>query len=494
MPRWPAVCEGFGKTLALFGLLMSMPALVALIYQDGLAANYVLSGLFAMFCGGALTMLGAWARKGREKREGKKHELGARDGFLLVLAIWSLLPAFAAIPLMTVVDGLDFTRAYFESASGLTASGGTVLSGLDSLPPSVNFWRAEMIWLGGMGLIVLFIAVLPLLGVGGRGMFQTETPGPMKDQKLKPNIAQIAKGLWLTYAALTLLCAVCYYLAGMTKLDSIMHAFTTLGLGGFSSHDASYAYFDSPLIEAVAVVFMIVAGMNFSAHITAWTRKSHRAYTEQPECMAYLAILAAAVVMVTVYLKMQGQYDDWTTTFRYAIFNTISIATTTGYSNTDFGAWPLAAPLFILLLANVTACSGSTGGGIKLVRALIVFRQTVAERDKLLHPSAWYDTKVGGALPLRTVTSVLFFILAYFTSATVIMLLLAASGMDFLSAFSASVASISNTGPGLGEVGPSSTYGNLTNIQIWLCSLAMLLGRLELMVFLVVFNRGFWRY
>ena len=430
---------------------------------------------------------------GRRGKSGKG-ELGARNGFLLVLTIWTLLPAFAAIPLMAVVDGLDFTRGYFEAASGLTASGGTVIRGLDSLPPSVNFWRAEMIWLGGMGLIVLFAAVLPLLGVGGRGMFQTETPGPLKDEKLRPNIARIAKELWIMYTALTAVCAFCYFAAGMHALDAVMHSFTTMGLGGFSSHDASYAYFDSPLIEVVAVVFMIIAGMSFATHITAFGRRSLRPYSQQPECRAYLAIVVFAAVGVVCYLRLAGVYDDWLSALRYGVFNTISIVTTTGYSNADFGAWPLAAPLFILLLANMTACSGSTGGGIKLIRALIALRQTTAERDKLLHPAAWYDTKVGGSLPQRTLNSVLYFILAYFAAATVIMLLLAASGMDFLSAFSAAVASISNTGPGLGEVGPAATFGGLSDFQIWLCTLAMLLGRLELMVFLVVIHRGFWKY
>ena len=273
MPGWRAVCEGFGKTLACFGVLMMLPAVIALLFGDGLAGHYLLSGLFAVGCG--LVLAFAVGRRGKSG----KGELGARNGFLLVLTIWTLLPAFAAIPLMAVVDGLDFTRGYFEAASGLTASGGTVIRGLDSLPPSVNFWRAEMIWLGGMGLIVLFAAVLPLLGVGGRGMFQTETPGPLKDEKLRPNIARIAKELWIMYTALTAVCAFCYFAAGMHALDAVMHSFTTMGLGGFSSHDASYAYFDSPLIEVVAVVFMIIAQNEFppppatQQHITASPRR-----------------------------------------------------------------------------------------------------------------------------------------------------------------------------------------------------------------------------
>ena len=485
MRHWLSIAEGFGKITAFFSLLMAAPAVVSVIFNDGLETIYIsrAAGVFAV---GALL-----AVVGRRWRE----ELNLRGGFLLVITIWLILPAFAALPLMAVLPNLSFVRAYFEATSGLTASGATVLSGLDAMPPSLNFWRAEMIWLGGMGLIVLAIAILPFLGVGGRGdMLQSEIPGPMKDQKLRPHITQVAKVLWLVYAGLTLLCALSYFVAGMNGLDAIMHAFTTLGLGGFSSHDASFAYFQSPAIEAVAVLFMVVAGMNFAAHFTAWSQKSLAPYAGNLECMAYIKLLAAAVLTVTVYLYAKGVYPDWLSAFRHGLFNTVSIATTTGYSNADYGTWPLAAPLFMLLLANITACSGSTGGGIKLIRFLITVNQAKTERQKLLHPKAYYDNKTGVSLPQKIINSVLFFVSAYFATLLILMLLLTAAGMGFIEAFSSALACLSNTGPALGEVGPAATYGALPPAQTALLAAAMLIGRLELLAFLVVLHRSFWRY
>ena len=491
--RWLRITQPLGKIIAFFGILMLLPTLVSLAYDEEMAWQY-------LACGGGVFVLGAIITIVGQRYRG---ELQIRHGFLLVILIWTLLPFFAALPLLSVLPSLSFTKGYFEAASGLTASGATVLRNLDSLPPSLNFWRGEMSWLGGMGLIVLATAILPLLGVGGSGVFQTEVPGPIKENKMTPKIAQTAKALWLIYAVLTALCAAAYYAAGMSGLDAVIHSFTTVGLGGFSSHDASYAYFQSPLIESVAIFFMVVAGMNFALHFAAWGKMSWRhrratiewrAYVTNIEWRAYILLLLFAIVVVALFLHHRGVYDDWTQVLRYATFNAVSIATTTGYSNTDFGVWPLFAPVFMLLMANFTACSGSTGGGLKLIRVLIAFNQAKTERMKLVHPSAYYDNKVGIPLPQKTLVSVLFFILAYIAFALLLMLFLVATGMDFLTAFSAAVASISNTGPGLGEVGPGSNYAQLSNVQVWACSTAMLFGRLELMSFIVVLHRGFWRY
>ncbi|MBE8158512.1 MAG: TrkH family potassium uptake protein [Betaproteobacteria bacterium] len=416
-----------------------------------------------------------------------------RDGFFLVVLIWTLFPAMAALPLMAALPDLSFSHAYFEAASGLTATGATVLSGIDFLPPSVNFWRGEMIWLGGMGLIVLVTAILPVIG-GGAAMMQSELPGPAKDERLMPQIAQTAKTLWLTYAALTAACAVAYYFAGMNSFDAVMHAFTTLGLGGFSSHDASYAYFDSPLIEAVAVVFMAAAGMNFVLHFLAWRRKTARLYWSNLECRAYLLSLAAATAVVVCYLRFSGVYSGWADAARYGIFNAVSVITTTGYSNADYNAWPLFAPLLMLVLANFISCGGSTGGGVKMQRVLIAVYQTGTETQKHLHPRAYYNNKAAPAMPQKQIVSVLFFILAYGGTALALMLALSAAGLDFKTAFSAALATLSNTGPGLGEVGPASNYGGLTAPQTWLCAAAMLVGRLELLSFFILLRRSFWTY
>ena len=482
--RWLRILYPFGKIIAFFGVLMLAPAVVSVLYQDQLFAYYLFIGGGVIALGILMTVVGSFFRA----------NLFIRHGFLLVTLIWTILPVFAAIPLVALLPDVTFTKGYFEATSGLTASGATVLTGLDDLPPSINFWRGEMSWIGGMGLVVLATAILPILGVGGSAVFQTEIPGPIKDSKITPQIAETAKALWLIYSGLTLICAAAYYFAGMDFLDSMIHAFTTMGLGGFSSHDASYGYFDSPLIESIAIFFMVIAGMNFALHYVAWTRGNWRVYASSLEWRVYLFLLLFAVSVVTAFLLWREYYGDFWTTLRYAAFNTISIATTTGYSNTDFAQWPLFAPLLILLLANFTACSGSTGGGVKLVRALIAFNQADTERKKLVHPVAYYDNKLGRVIPQRTLISVLFFILAYWAFILILTLFLLLTGMDFLTAFSAAVASVSNTGPGLGEVGPASNYAHLTDAQVWACAFAMLLGRLELMSFLVVIHRGFWRF
>jgi len=396
--------------------------------------------------------------------------------------------------LLLSMPGLRFTDAYFEAVSGLTASGATLLAGLDSLPPSVNIWRGFMIWLGGMGVIVLAVAILPLLGVGGSQLFKAETPTPMKDTKLTPRIAETAKGLWLVYVGFTAACILAYWLAGMSELDALMHGFTTMGLGGFSTHDASYAYWNSPVIEAVAIAFMLVAAINFATHFLAWRRLSLRAYRSDPEARVMIAVLVLAVLMIAGYLVLTGVYEDFGTALRYSAFNVVSVATTTGYANTDYGQWPIFAPLIMLFLCSFVSCSGSTGSGMKMVRAQILFKQLFRELLRTIHPRIYSPVKLSERpVSNATVFAVLAYLFMYVTSVIVLSLLLTASGLDILTAFSAAVVSLNNTGPGLGEVGPASTYAGLTDTQTWICSFAMLLGRLELFTLLVVLTPAFWR-
>ena len=485
MNHFLGLATRLGKLIVFFGALMCLPALVSMLYQDGLAMVYLKHA--AAISGAGLIMAVAGGRF-------KAAHFGLRQGFLLVTIIWTLLPALAALPLYSTLPDLSFPQAYFEAASGLTATGATVLTNIDNLPPSLNFWRGEMIWLGGMGLIVLVVAVLPLISAGNAAMMQTELPGPTKEERLTPQIAQTAKSLWLVYAVLTAICAIAYYVAGMSPLDAIIHAMTTLGLGGFSSHDANYAYFDSPLIEAIAVFFMIIAGINFALHVLVCKRKSMRFYWHNLECRAYFIAIAAITTTIVLYLYFSGYYEEWTDAIRYGVFNTISVITTTGYSNADYGAWPLFAPLSLLILANFISCSGSTGGGIKMQRTLLALYQTGAESQKNLHPQTYYTNKAGPSMQQKDLISVLFFIIAYAGSALILILLLISTGMDFTTGFSAALATISNTGPGLGDVGPASNYGGLTVTQTWLCAFAMLLGRLELLSFLVLLRRSFWTY
>ena len=482
--RLVAIVNVLSRVLLIFGASLSLPLALSIALHDGAerAFGYALAGTM-------LAGLVLWLATYRERRE-----LQVRDGFLLVALVWTVLPAFATIPLLLSIEDLSFTDAYFETVSGLTASGATVLTRLDALPPSVNVWRGLMIWLGGMGVIVLAVAVLPLLGVGGSQLFKAETPTPMKDTKLTPRIAETAKGLWLVYAGFTAACIGAYWLAGMSGLDAVMHGFTTMGLGGFSTHDASFAHWNSPAIEAVAIAFMLIAAINFATHFLAWRRMSAGAYRRDPEARTMIMVLLASVLLVAGYLLLNGVYDEFDIALRYAAFNVVSIATTTGYANTDFGEWPIFAPLLMLFLSGFVSCSGSTGSGMKMIRAQILFKQIFRELLRTIHPRIYNPVKLSEVpVPNATVFAVLAYVFMYGVSVIVLTLVLTASGLDVISGFSAAVASLNNTGPGLGDVGPATTYGNLTDTQTWICSFAMLLGRLELFTLLVVLTPAFWR-
>ena len=479
-----AVLHLLSLVLVLFAAYMLLPLGFSLAIGDGAHGAYLWSVGATLVAGIAL-----WAATRRARRE-----LQVRDGFLLVALVWTVLPAFATLPLLVQLPGLSYTDAYFEAASGLTASGATVLSGLDFLPPSINLWRGLMIWLGGMGVIVLAVAIMPLLGVGGSQLFKAETPTPMKDTKLTPRIAETAKGLWLVYFGLTIACGVAYYWAGMGGFDAFMHAFTTVGLGGFSTHDASYAYWDSPRIEAVAIVFMLLSAINFATHFLAWHRRSLRVYRVDPEAKVLLLVVGLAVLLVAVYLLWARVYPDFGTALRYAAFNVVSIATTTGYASVDYNAWPIFAPLLMLFLCSFASSSGSTGGGMKMIRALILFKQIFRELLRIIHPRIANPVKLGGQLIENNVVfAVLAYVFVYVSCIILFTLLLTVSGADVVTAFSAAVASMNNTGPGLAGVGPSSTYAVLNDFQTWVCSFAMLLGRLELFTLLVVLTPAFWR-
>jgi trk system potassium uptake protein TrkH len=479
-----AVLNVLSVVILVFALAMAVPLLASLALADGTLGVYEQAMLITAVAG----MLMRLATKGRRR------ELQVRDGFLLVALVWTVLPAFATLPLLLYMPGMSFTDAYFEAVSGLTASGGTVLTGLDRLPPSINLWRGFMIWLGGMGVIVLAVAILPLLGVGGSQLFKAETPGPMKDSKLTPRIAETAKGLWLVYVGLTALCFLAYRWAGMTWLDAGMHAFTTMGLGGFSTHDASYAHWNSPKIELVAIVFMLIAAINFASHFLAWRKLSFAPYRRDPEAWVFLLVMAVSVLGIALFLQASNVYPDFWTALRYAAFNVVSVATTTGYANTDYNLWPIFAPLWMLFLSSFASCSGSTGSGVKMIRARILFKQLLRELLRIIHPRLYKPVKLS-AQPVdnKIVFAVLAYAFVYVSCIALATLLLTASGLDALSAFSAAVASINNTGPGLAQVGPASTYAVLSDLQTWICSFLMLLGRLELFTLLVVLTPAFWR-
>jgi trk system potassium uptake protein TrkH len=404
------------------------------------------------------------------------------------------MSAIGSVPLLVALPGLTFTDAFFETMSGLSTTGATVLVGLEHLPPSINLWRHALQWYGGMGIIVLVVAILPLLGVGGMQMYKAETPGPMKNDKLTPRIAQTAKALWFVYFLITVACIVSLQLAGMGWFDAVCHAFAALALGGFSTYDASVGHFDSPRIEAVLIVFMLIAAMNFSRHFIAWQQKSLRTYLADVEARALLAVVGLSTLGLALFVWNAGVYPSFWTTLRHVAFNLVSLATDCGFASQDFAAWPMLAPIWILMLSCYSANTGSTGGGIKMFRTLVLFKQATREMLMLVHPAAVTPVRVGGqVVQNQVVFAVLAFVVLYFGTVVVLTFALLASGLDFISSFSAIIACINNAGPGLGVVGPASNYQGLSDLQTWICSIAMLLGRLEIFSVLVLLTPIYWR-
>jgi trk system potassium uptake protein TrkH len=472
------------SVLTLFAGTMLIPLAVSFFTGDRALVAYDEAFLITLLSGVLL-----WLATRRFKRE-----LQPRDGFLLVTLVWTVLPAFATLPLLLSLPQLSFTDAYFEAMSGITTTGATVLTGLDDLPVSINFWRCLLQWIGGMGILVLMVAILPLLGVGGTQLFRAESAGPMKEHKLTPRIAETAKGLWTVYAVISLACVLSYRIGGMGWLDAIMHMFTTMSLGGFSPHDASFGFFQSPLLEWICIVFMLIASCNFALFFLVWRRRTLAVWLSDTEARGTLAIMLLSSVAVAVYLMWQGAYQHWDVALRNAAFNVVSIASTTGYATADYNLWPAFAPWLMLFLGGVSTSAGSTGAGIKMIRFIVLIKQAQREMLRTLHPRVINPVRIRNAIVENNVIyAVLAFMLLYGASIIVLTLLLLISGMDVITAFSAIVASVNNMGPGLNQVGPAANYAVLNDFETWVCTFAMLIGRLELISVIVLFTPAFWR-
>lgn len=421
-------------------------------------------------------------------------ELMPRDGFVLVNLVWTVLPACSAVPLVLAIDGLSWTDAYFEAMSGLTATGATALSGLDGLPVSVNVWRCFLQLIGGLGVMLLVVAVLPLLGLGGVQLYKAETPGPMKDARLTPRIAETARGLWGVYFVFSLACMLAYYQAGMSWSDAFMHMCSTMGLGGFSSHDASFGFWNSPDIELVAIVFMALSGISFARYFIVWRARSVRSMWRDTEVRAYVLALLGSALGLAVLLLLHGTFDEPLVALRAAAFHVVSVATTTGYASADYALWPVFAPVWLMFLGTFVSCAGSTGGGIKMVRMVLLIKQSRRELVRAIHPRVVNPVTMGRAtIPATVIAAVMAYMLIYGASTIGLTMLMLLSGLDIVTAFSAVVATLNNIGPGLGLVGPASNFGVLTDFQTWICTVAMLLGRLELLAVMVLFLPQFWR-
>jgi trk system potassium uptake protein TrkH len=480
-----AIVNVLGWLLMLFAGYYLLPVATAILYGEAEAFTVFLQ------CGGATLATGAALVMATRRF---RVELKPRDGYLLVSLSWMAVTFAAAVPMMLAAPRLSFTDAFFESMSGLSTTGSTVITGLDALPHAINLWRCALHWLGGMGIIVLAVAVLPLLGVGGMQMYRAEAPGPVKDAKLTPRITETAKALWLVYAGISVACILALWGAGMPLFDAICHGFSVMSLGGFSTHDASVGFFHSPLIEGVMILFMLLAAVNFSTHFLALRKGGLGAYRRDPEARWLLVWLGISLAAITLVVWEADLYPDLGTTFRHTAFSVIALATTSGFVTEDYSLWPIFASMWMLFLSCVIPCTGSTGGGIKLFRALIMIKQARREMFVLVHPAAVAPLKIGGqVIPNRVIYSVLAFVFVYFMTVLLLTFSLLATGMDFISAFTATIASVNNAGPGLGQVGPSTNYAALSNLQTWICTLAMFLGRIEIFTFLILFTRSFWR-
>jgi len=483
---WPflAVAHILGVVIALFSFAFLVPLGFAYFGEDAAMSAYGESILITALVGVIMAL----------STRRFKRELHPRDGFLLVALVWLLLPVFAAIPLVKYFPDLSLAKAYFEAVSGLTTTGATVLSGLDDLPRSILIWRSFLQWLGGMGILILALAVLPLLGVGGMQVYRAEIPGPIKDSKLTPRIAETAKLLWSVYLFLSLACFFSYWAAGMSWFDALVHTGSTMALGGLSSHDASLGYFNSPLIEAVAIVFMLIAGINFAMHFLALRQMSLAPYWSCPQAKWFFLTAIGGSVVIGGFLFVEGVYPSLGESMRHAFFNVVSVATTTGYATQDYSLWPAFAPWFMLFLSAFATSSGSTGSGIKMIRLVLLIKQARREMLLIIHPRLIRPVQLGdNVVSNQVIFAVLAYMLFYGATVMVMSFALLLSGLDPITAVSAVLSSVNNLGPALGEVGPMSTYAVLTDFQIMVCAMTMLLGRLELLTLLVVLLPMFWQ-
>jgi trk system potassium uptake protein TrkH len=482
--RFFSIQRLLGLMLMIFSGLLLPPVVVSWLYHDG-EMDVFLVGAAVVFLLGLVCWLPAIRFK---------EELRVREGFLIVVMFWVVLGIVGALPLVLASKpDLSVTDAVFESLSGLTTTGATVITGLDELPASILFYRQQLQWLGGMGIIVLAVAIMPMLGVGGMQLYRAETPGPLKDAKLTPRITETAKALWYIYLGLTIVCAVCYWFAGMSAFDAIGHSFSTIAIGGFSTHDQSIGYFESSTIEMIAVVFMLLAGMNYALHFMAWRSLSLRPYILDSEARAYLAVLTIVTAVTVVYLYYTHTFIFFSDALHAGLFQVISIGTTTGFTTAEYFVWPGFLPVLLLFVSFIGGCAGSTGGGMKVIRFLLLIKQGHREIMRLVHPNAQIPVKVGQKpMPDRVVQAIWGFFAAYVGSFVVIMLFVMATGLDQVTAFSAVAACMNNLGPGLGNVG--ANYVSLNDAAKWALGFAMLLGRLEVFTLLILFTRAFWRH
>lgn len=478
-----AILRIVGSLMMMFSFSMVPPWLFSLLFDDQAAVVFQQAFVYTFFTGFVVWLI---LRK-------YTTELSIKDGFVVTVLFYLSLGTFGAIPFLPDEGiGLSPVNAIFESFSGLTTTGATVLTGIDELPPSILYYRQQLQWLGGMGIIVLAVAILPMLGVGGMQLYRAEAPGPAKDSKLTPRIQQTAMALWWIYLGLTIMCGLAYWMAGMTWFDALCHSFSTVAIGGFSTHDASIGFFNSPLIELIAILFMVISGINFGLHYFAFKERTIGHYIADSEVRFYLTLLFAGIVITFAVLFFFTHTYGFLAAARYSLFEVVSIFTTTGFSTAHFDTWPNMLPYFIFYGSFVGGCAASTGGGMKVIRVMLLCKQGLREIYRLIHPNAIFPIKLNHATIQNSIVDAVWGFFAIYVIVYIFMMLaLLAVDLDFVTAFFAVGACLNNLGPGLGEV--ADHYGNLNAVAKLLLCLTMLLGRLEIFTLLVLFTPMFWR-
>lgn len=479
--RTSVIIRTLGVLFLLFSTTLLPPMAISFFYHDGELGRFSVAFGLALAIGLAL-----WLPLRKHS-----HSIRSRDGFLIVALMWTAMSLLGAIPFMLALD-LSFADAFFESASGYTTTGATVLVGIDEMSASILFYRQEIQWLGGIGVIVLAIALLPMLGIGGMQLYKAETPGPFKDERITPRITRTARNVCGIYVLLTAICALCYWLAGMSLFDAVGHSFSTLATGGYSTHDESIAYFRSPLIESIAVIFMLIGGISFNAHFVAWRTLQLQRYGQDTQTRAFVLTILAASAVATLLLAVTRTYPTVLESLRYGLFEVVSVITTTGFMLDGYSLWPLGLPVLLTFLGFVGGCAGSTSGGIKVIRFVILGKQAAVHIHKLIHPQGVRRIKVDGQLvPDSVIESVFGFFAIYIGTFAVFMMLAMLDGMDQVSAFGAVAATLNNVGPGLGSV--AITFIGESEQSKIMFAFAMLIGRLEIFTFLVLLTPAFWR-
>lgn len=480
--RLKAIIRVFGAVIALSSLIILPSLILALIWSEATVIPFA-EGIIAPFILGSLLWF---------IFRNNRYELRLRDGFLITGGIWFISSLVTAIPFYMALPNLSFTDAVFESVSGLTTTGATMLVGLDKMPKSLLFFRASLNFFGGMGIVILAVAVLPMLKIGGMQLFKAESTGPVKDNKLTPRIAETARMLWMVYLGLNILCAMAYWFAGMTLFDATTHAMATIATGGFSTHDVGFAYWNNGLLDGIAIVFMLLGGISFSMHWYAWRAATISHYQASSELRTYIGITAIFCAVVSIYLWLSGTFSGFGEALRHGAFQVVSNLTTTGFVTTGFAYWPGMLPMLLIMISFIGGCSGSTAGGMKVARVQLVVQQGLRELKQLVHPKAQFLVTLGGKRVSESVViSVGGFCALYITVYLILLLLLVSDGVDTDTAFSAVAACLNNLGPGMGKV--ATDFLMLSDFSTWLMSFAMLVGRLEIFTILVLLTPAFWQ-